>query len=113
MKSLHSNTDISALAQEVVEKCNLVHKSKLPEVEQLIYYLQNRRKEAFNAGPKERPQTAFATEMPTVSNLNSPDGFEEVASLAKVEEYVDLLYEDIPEKVVKLFKCYIINKIFT
>jgi len=83
-----------------VEKCNLIHKSKLPEVEQLIYYLQNRRKEAQNAIPKERPQTAFATEMLNASNLPSPDEIAEVACMTKVEEYVDLLYENIPEKVM-------------
>ena len=32
------------MAQEIVAKCsNLVHPAKLPEVEQLLYYLQNRR----------------------------------------------------------------------
>ncbi|XP_059490596.1 kinesin-associated protein 3 isoform X2 [Neocloeon triangulifer] len=100
LKSLHSNTDIAALAEEVVEKCSLIHKSKLPEVEQLIYYLQNRRKEAGGSSvAKERPQTAFATEVLNVSNLSSPDGTLEVASLAKLEDYVDLLYENIPEKI--------------
>ena len=43
MKSLNANTDIAALAREVVEKCKLIHPSKLPEVEQLLYYLQNRK----------------------------------------------------------------------
>ena len=42
LKSLNSNTDIAALANEIVEKCKLIHPSKLPEVEQLLYYLQKR-----------------------------------------------------------------------
>ena len=36
LKSLNSQTDITALAK-------LIHASKLPEVEQLLYYLQNRK----------------------------------------------------------------------
>ena len=43
LKSLNSQTDITALAKEVIHKCKLIHPSKLPEVEQLLYYLQNRK----------------------------------------------------------------------
>ena len=43
LKSLNSQTDITALANEVITKCKLIHASKLPEVEQLLYYLQNRK----------------------------------------------------------------------
>ena len=51
MTSLNPNTDIAALANEIVEKCKLIHPSKLPEVEQLLYYLQKRpRKQNNNAG---------------------------------------------------------------
>ena len=46
LKSLNESTDISALAKEVVERCKLIHISKLPEVEQLLYYLQNRKETA-------------------------------------------------------------------
>ena len=47
-----SQTDISALAREVINKCKLIHPSKMAEVEQLLYYLQNRHvkmKRAFGA----------------------------------------------------------------
>ena len=43
MKSLNTNSDLSALAKEIIDKCKLIHPSKLPEVEQLLYYLQNRK----------------------------------------------------------------------
>lgn len=43
LKSLNADTNVSLLAKEVIEKCSLIHESKLREVEQLIYYLQNRR----------------------------------------------------------------------
>ena len=51
VKSLNANTDISTLAKEIIEKCKLIHPSKLPEVEQLLYYLQNR-KDGDNKGKK-------------------------------------------------------------
>lgn len=48
LKSLNADTDCAALAKEVVEKCSLIHSSKLAEVEHLIYYLQNRKENPFN-----------------------------------------------------------------
>lgn len=42
LKSLNANTDTSSLARKVVEECRLIHPSKLREVEQLLFYLQNR-----------------------------------------------------------------------
>lgn len=44
VRGLGEGTDIGTLAQQIVAKCsNLVHPAKLPEIEQLLYYLQNRR----------------------------------------------------------------------
>lgn len=43
LKSLNANTDTSSLARKVVEECRLIHPSKLREVEQLLFYLQNRK----------------------------------------------------------------------
>jgi hypothetical protein len=43
LKSLNEDTNCAALAKEVVGKCSLIHPSKVEEVEQLIYYLQNRK----------------------------------------------------------------------
>uniref|UniRef100_A0A3Q4MAD7 Kinesin-associated protein 3a n=1 Tax=Neolamprologus brichardi TaxID=32507 RepID=A0A3Q4MAD7_NEOBR len=40
-KSCESNTQTHTLAQKVVEECPLIHPSKLHEVEQLLFYLQN------------------------------------------------------------------------
>lgn len=50
LKSLNADTNVSLLAKEVMEKCSLIHESKLREVEQLIYYLQNRRTNDTSAG---------------------------------------------------------------
>ena len=43
LKSLNADTNVSLLAKEVIEQCSLIHESRLNEVEQLIYYLQNRK----------------------------------------------------------------------
>lgn len=43
LNSLNSKTDCAALAKEVVDKCSLIHRSKLSEVEHLIHYLKNRK----------------------------------------------------------------------
>ena len=43
-------TDITTLANEVINKCKLIHPSKVPEVEQLLYYLQNRKDKSSNNG---------------------------------------------------------------
>lgn len=47
LKRLDTGTDCAALAQEVVQKCTLIHPSKTGEVEHLIYYLQSRKDNAF------------------------------------------------------------------
>ena len=53
VRGLGSGTDIGTLAQQIVAKCNnLVHPAKLPEVEQLLYYLQNR-KDTMKSTPGE------------------------------------------------------------
>lgn len=43
LQSLNATTNIAKLAAEIIEKCKLIHPSKVPEVEQLLYYLQNRK----------------------------------------------------------------------
>uniref|UniRef100_A0A8D2Q5D6 Kinesin associated protein 3 n=1 Tax=Varanus komodoensis TaxID=61221 RepID=A0A8D2Q5D6_VARKO len=93
LKSLNANTDISSLARKVVEECKLIHPSKLAEVEQLLYYLQNRRDTSSAKDKKEKS-----------SKPKDPPPFEgmeidEVANINDMDEYIELLYEDIPDKV--------------
>uniref|UniRef100_A0A7N6BA36 Kinesin-associated protein 3b n=1 Tax=Anabas testudineus TaxID=64144 RepID=A0A7N6BA36_ANATE len=83
LKSLNSNTDISSLAQKVVEECRLIHPSKLREVEQLLFYLQHRKQ---SNGIEELLCRCFLQ-------------LDEEASINNIDEYVELLYEDIQEKI--------------
>ncbi|KAG7176251.1 Kinesin-associated protein 3-like, partial [Homarus americanus] len=88
LKSLDNNTDVSALAREVVDKCKLIHPSKLNEVQHLISYLLSR-KDAGKDGQVSLDHPAAG-----ISN-----GMSEPANLNELDSYMEMLYEDIPEKV--------------
>lgn len=91
LKSLNPNTDIGSLARKVVEECRLISPSKLPEVEQLLFYLQNRKSSTEKKEKKQikpRDPTPFeGMELDEEANINS------------IDDYVELLYEDVPEKI--------------
>ncbi|KAF6727640.1 Kinesin-associated protein 3 [Oryzias melastigma] len=99
LKSLSPTTDVAALAKKVVEECKFLPTSHLPQVEQLLYYLQNRK-----SSPVEgKAQTLERKEKRLVKpkDLTPFEGLElnEQAIITKVDEYVELLYEGIPEKI--------------
>ncbi|XP_036437324.1 kinesin-associated protein 3a [Colossoma macropomum] len=91
LKSLSPNTDVGSLARKVVEECRLISPSKLPEVEQLLFYLQNRKSPTEKKEKKQikpRDPTPFeGMELDEEANINS------------IDDYVELLYEDVPEKI--------------
>ncbi|XP_041861743.1 kinesin-associated protein 3a isoform X2 [Melanotaenia boesemani] len=91
LKSLNANTDTSSLARKVVEECRLIHPSKLREVEQLLFYLQNRKQPNDNQEKKQISPQDFAS--------YSGVELDEEASISNIDEYVELLYEDIQEKI--------------
>ncbi|XP_058064273.1 kinesin-associated protein 3 isoform X1 [Anopheles bellator] len=93
LKSLNSKTDPAILAREVVEKCDLIHRSQLSDIEQIIYYLKNR---------KHVESSVAAANQRSVSRISgkiSPMMEAEKASIRSIDEYIELLYEDLPEKV--------------
>lgn len=49
LTSLNSNSDPATLAREVIEKCDIIHKTQLAEVQQIIYYLQKRSESGKNS----------------------------------------------------------------
>ncbi|KAF4018390.1 hypothetical protein G4228_010394 [Cervus hanglu yarkandensis] len=93
LKSLNANTDITSLARKVVEECKLIHPSKLNEVEQLLYYLQNRRDSA--SGKEKKEKSSKPKDPPPFEGME----IDEVANINDMDEYIELLYEDIPDKV--------------
>ena len=113
LKSLNSQTDITALAKEVIHKCKLIHPSKVPEVEQLLYYLQNRKtvaktQETLNkvssdtsdAEGNSRVQSASLHRYSPVQDEDkSKDSPGEIANINNLDDYIELLYEEVPAKV--------------
>uniref|UniRef100_A0A2M4A7L9 Putative kinesin associated protein kap n=1 Tax=Anopheles triannulatus TaxID=58253 RepID=A0A2M4A7L9_9DIPT len=101
LKSLNSKTDPAVLAREVVEKCDLIHRSQLSDIEQIIYYLKNRK----NAEPSASSSVGVGAvgsqrSVSRVSGKVSPMmETTEKASIRNIDEYIELLYEDLSEKV--------------
>lgn len=101
----------------MVEKCGIINKSQVAEVEQIIYYLKNR---AGILDPDifSRNEIIFFllilsvdnSEMSTQRSVSRGSGKtvsadadkvkeKEKASIRNLDEYVELLYEDLQERV--------------
>lgn len=98
VQSLNSTTDINGLAKEVIHQCRLIPSSRLNEVQQLLSYLQQR--------PDIKPIMNEKTRPLTTSQLLKNEDMSDVihqsdeqASLSKLDTYVELLYEEIEEKI--------------
>ena len=50
LKSLDAKSDVPTVAKEVLDKCKLIHQSKLTEVQHLISYLKARKRSDTKAG---------------------------------------------------------------
>uniref|UniRef100_A0A182P2A7 Kinesin associated protein kap n=1 Tax=Anopheles epiroticus TaxID=199890 RepID=A0A182P2A7_9DIPT len=99
LKSLNSKTDPAVLAREVVEKCDLIHKSQLCDIEQIIYYLKNRKvveTPVVGAAGHHHHQRSVSR-IADKSSASTVDT--EKASIRNVDDYIELLYEDLAEKV--------------
>jgi hypothetical protein len=94
LKNLTPESDISRLALEVVNKCALIHRTKLPEVEQLLYYLQNRKTTADVVSSGKKKPITDKLENPNIDDIN------ETANINDLDEYVEMLYdEDVKAKI--------------
>ncbi len=121
LKSLNPQTDVSALAKEVIAKCKLIHPSKQAEVEQLLYYLQNRKEKVQQPGSRGgsaegssgsaggggggglRVGSASMHRYSPVGDISGVSGeggaAAEQANINNLDEYIELLYEDVASKV--------------
>ncbi|TNN58151.1 Kinesin-associated protein 3 [Liparis tanakae] len=96
VKSLSPSTDVGALAKKVVEECKLIPASRLPQVEQLLYYLQNRKTSPVEGkAEKKEKRTVKPRELTPFEGME----LDEEASVTRVDEYIELLYEGVPEKI--------------
>lgn len=102
LKSLNDSTDIDALASEVIQKCNLIPSSKHKELCKLLLYLKTRKNPLEN---NSRPQTSFGEKimMRSLQNQNEQNDLEfkidEQALISSLDDYIELLYDDLPDKV--------------
>ncbi|KAF7654529.1 hypothetical protein LDENG_00068530 [Lucifuga dentata] len=96
VKNLSPTTDVATLAQKVVEECKLIPPSRLPQVEQLLFYLQNRKSSPVKGKVEKKERRILKPR-----ELTPFEGIElnEEASITRVDEYTELLYEGIPEKI--------------
>ena len=115
LQSLNSSTEISALAREIINKCKLIHPSKGPEVEQLLYYLQNRKEKipsvstdnedsatANEPGESLRVQSASLHRYSPVEIQKTTDADAKHGTAANInylDDYIELLYEEVASKV--------------
>ncbi|CAH1133621.1 unnamed protein product [Ceutorhynchus assimilis] len=81
---ISSRTDCLAVAKEVANQCNLIHHSRISEVEQAIYYLKKRKLHGGAKGDHEKNGEANNATEANYNNLN---------------DYIELLYEGMSEKV--------------
>eukprot|EP00201_Polytomella_parva_P001957 CAMPEP_0175087588 /NCGR_PEP_ID=MMETSP0052_2-20121109/29914_1 /TAXON_ID=51329 ORGANISM="Polytomella parva, Strain SAG 63-3" /NCGR_SAMPLE_ID=MMETSP0052_2 /ASSEMBLY_ACC=CAM_ASM_000194 /LENGTH=860 /DNA_ID=CAMNT_0016359951 /DNA_START=75 /DNA_END=2653 /DNA_ORIENTATION=- len=73
VKSLNDKTNIPILAKEIVDKCKLIHPSKVGQVEQLLYDLQQRASSNNASPPSPSPvPTPVAAATPASDNF-TPD----------------------------------------
>ncbi len=82
----------------MVNRCKLIHPTKLSDVEQLLFYLQNRRDTNLtNDSTTSDPQKPISDELeqPSIDSQTN-----EIASLNDIDDYAEMLYEEnIQEKI--------------
>ncbi|XP_031627665.1 kinesin-associated protein 3 isoform X1 [Contarinia nasturtii] len=104
LPTLNSRCDPTALAKEIVEKCDIIHKSQLAEVQQIIYYLKKRSEsdgfDVMNKSAGSLKQSRLKSAYGSANSIKDASPAEpEKASIRKIDEYVDLLYEDLSDRI--------------
>jgi hypothetical protein len=79
---------------EIVEKCKLIHSSRISEVEQLLYYLQKR-----SDTGEEVDRNWLKKQVDNENGLDIDLGGK-VATMNQIDSYIEGLYEEVKEKIV-------------
>ncbi|CAG2171472.1 unnamed protein product [Oppiella nova] len=100
LKNLNESTDIKQLAKEIIEKCHLIPTAKYNELTTLLQYLRTRKEVS-----SSRPQTAFSDRMRNmlIDGQESEMKVTEEAVIDKLDQYIELLYEDLADKIKASF----------
>jgi len=87
LKTLNENTNVQRLAEEIIEKCKLIHESKLPQVEALLQNLiDGQGKKDRGGGGKKKGDKKGGESSKEPKNQERP-------SLDKLERYVERMYD--------------------
>ena len=86
LKTLNENTNVQRLAEEIVEKCKLIHESKLPHVEQLLHNLIDGQAKAARGGGKKKSAKSGGESSKAARDQERP-------SLDQLERYVERMYD--------------------
>ncbi|KAB7501870.1 Kinesin-associated protein 3 [Armadillidium nasatum] len=87
-------SNVAVVAREVIEKCKLIHPSKINEVQHLIQFLMNRKET-----PLRNAREKSALNQEKVAPAVSEEKVLNRATLNDLESYIDMLYEDMPDKI--------------
>lgn len=79
----------------MVEKCDLIHKSQLSDVEQIIYYLKNRKDLDSGVSSLKSATVRSKSEARTIEKNGETDK----ATIRNIDDYIELLYEELPERI--------------
>jgi hypothetical protein len=97
LKTLTENSNLRRLAEDIVDKCKLIHESKLGRVEELLHQLRSGKprggaggKSASDRGGRSRRTTR---EMESEAGGGAEGGRQEIASLSRLEQYVEMMYD--------------------
>nr|CDJ89894.1 Kinesin-associated domain containing protein [Haemonchus contortus] len=90
LRDLNEDVDIHLLADVVMEKCALIPEGMRQELEQILFYLQNRNKRARSASSISSAEYGSGT--------TALSGFSVRADMSEIDSYIELFYEDTAEK---------------
>ncbi|KAJ3186592.1 hypothetical protein HDU85_007412 [Gaertneriomyces sp. JEL0708] len=96
IKTLHAKSNLSTLAQEIMDRCKLIHPSKQRDLEQLLFYLQQRQT-GQGLSDREWLKRQIEGQKKEEESDDEPEGGQ--PSLANVDGYIEGLYEEVPDKV--------------
>lgn len=86
LKDLSKGVDVQSLASVVIQKCSIIPERSRPELEQILYYLQKR-----NGNLRTRSSLSHSE-----NGTGSASSIK--ASMDKLDDYMELFYEELPEK---------------
>ncbi|CAH8673104.1 unnamed protein product [Schistosoma rodhaini] len=95
VRNLNENTDIPELAKKIISSCKLISENKYPQVEHLLKYLLNRKETKI---VKNQKPSIISETLADPGAFDSTE-IDEIAHLAELDDYLELLYEGISEKL--------------